>query len=277
MSRFRAEMQALRGPLEFVRDHETRLDRVKNAAEAARQALERAGGLDLPPDAKRRIDDAARALAREPLDAELAGRMLERLGPLLDSRYPRRVMGLATDRLPGVGPKTARAFAQREVATIEDLLFFLPRSYEDRRELLPIEALQVGHPVCFQGEVVRCGVVPLRNGRSFLEAVVSDGTGAVSLKWFRGIEHFRERLRPGVRLLVAGEVRRYRYAKELHHPEIEQIEPGAPAESLPRIVPRYQMVDGVPPRTLCSSGCAWVRCSVSSTSWTSRKNADLLA
>jgi ATP-dependent DNA helicase RecG len=80
--------------------------------------------------------------------------------------------------------------------------------------------------------------------------VVSDGTGAVSLKWFRGIEHFRERLKPGVRLLVAGEVRRYRYAKELHHPEVERIDPDAPDESLPRIVPRYGIVEGVPPRTL---------------------------
>ena len=250
MSRFRAEMQALRGPLEFVRDHEEQLDRVKNAGEAAGAALARAAKLDVPPDARRRIHEASERLEGAPLVAERAGQVLEGLGPLLDPAWPARALGLGTDRIPGVGPKTARTLAQREVQTIEDLLFLLPRSYEDRRELLAVEALQVGQRAVFEAEVVRCGAVSLRNGRRFLEAVVSDGTGAVSLKWFRGLQHFEERLRPGLRVLVAGDVRRYRYAKELHHPEIELLAAEATQGSLSRIVPVYSAVEGVPPRTL---------------------------
>jgi ATP-dependent DNA helicase RecG len=150
----------------------------------------------------------------------------------------------------GVGPKTAAALARKEIHSVEDLLLFLPRSYEDRRELSEIQDLQVGHSVCFEGRVTRSGVVSLPNGRSFLQVVVSDGTAAVNLKWFRGIAHFRDRLTPGVRVLVAGDVRRYRYSKELHHPDVELLSEEAAVQSLPRIVPAYSAVEGVAPRTL---------------------------
>ena len=115
---------------------------------------------------------------------------------------------------------------------------------------MPISELVVGRPACFEGTVTRSGAVRLHNGRSFFRAVVSDGTASVQLKWFRGIAHFEDRLCAGVRILVAGDVRRYRYAKELTHPEVEVISADAAVESLPRIVPAYSAVEGVPPRTL---------------------------
>jgi ATP-dependent DNA helicase RecG len=209
-------------------------------------ALEAAAALEIPPNARARLSEAAAGL-REAGDRGAAARLLE---PLLAEDYPVRALRLTTDRLPGVGTKTAAALARKEIRTVEDLLLFLPRAYEDRRVLVPIESLEVGQSACFEGNVIRAGVVPLRSGRSFFQATVSDATGAVNLKWFRGIRHFEERIRPGVRLLVSGDVRRYRYSKELSHPDVEVLADDALRESLPRIIPRYSTVEGLPPRTL---------------------------
>jgi ATP-dependent DNA helicase RecG len=41
---------------------------------------------------------------------------------------------LPVQYLKGVGPKMAARFAAKKIATVEDLLYFLPRTYEDRRE-----------------------------------------------------------------------------------------------------------------------------------------------
>ena len=243
-------MQAVRGPLEFALAHPESLDRVKNARETLRAALKRAAALSIPPDARRRLRDAAGLLEERALDAPLAERVQKRLGPLLDEAYPQRALALDTERVTGVGPRLAQALARKEVLRVEDLLFLLPRAYEDRRELVRIEELSVGHSACFEARVTRAGLTRLKNGRQMFQAVVTDGSGAVQLKWFRGAAHFERRIVPGARLLVAGEVRRYRYAKELYHPEVEVLGDETPVAALPRIVPVYSAVEGVPPRTL---------------------------
>ena len=249
MSNFVERVRSIHGPLEFAREKPQRLERTPGLKESLLSALRRCAELRIPPEAMRRLEAAARAL-----DTGDAVQVLEfaaeRLAPILDPTYPQRALSQPTARLPGVGPKTADALARKEIRRVEDLLFFLPRSYEDRRELCPIEALQVGRPACFRGTVTRAHVVSSRKGRSFLEAVVSDGTASVQLKWFRGVAHFRDRVVPGAEVLVAGDVRRYRFAKELHHPEVEILKDDTPLETLSRIVPTYSTVEGVPPRTL---------------------------
>jgi ATP-dependent DNA helicase RecG len=243
-------MQAIRAPLVYAARSSTARERLRDLRETLGAALERAAQLEIPPEAQRILQRSADALGRcESLEVALPA-LEQSLAPLLEDAYPLRVLGLATERVPGIGPKTAAALERKEIRTVEDLLFFLPRSYEDRRRLCKVEELQVGHPACFEARVTRAGVVPLRSGRRYFQAVVADETGAVQLKWFRGIAHFRDRLRPGCRVLVSGDVRRYRFAKELYHPEIDIVSDEAPLESLPRIVPVYASVEGVPPRTV---------------------------
>ncbi len=250
MSRFRELVTAIRGPFEFASNHPDGLEHARGLRETLLAALRRSADLRIPPEAKRRLADAASAIEAGGLAPSALELAADRLAPILDPAYAQRALGQPTLRLPGVGPKMGEALARKEIRTVEDLLFFLPRSYEDRRDLIPIEALQVGRPACFRGTVTRSSVVSARSGRRFLQVVVSDGTASVQLKWFRGIAHFQDRILPGVELLVAGDVRRYRYAKELHHPEVEVLGEATPLDTLSRIVPRYSAVEGVPARTL---------------------------
>jgi ATP-dependent DNA helicase RecG len=51
-------------------------------------------------------------------------------------------LNLPVQYLKGVGPKMAARFAAKKISTVEDLLFFLPRTYEDRREIKKINRLE---------------------------------------------------------------------------------------------------------------------------------------
>ena len=250
MSAFARAAEGIRGPLEYARARHGRLERAPDLPDTLERALRRAAGLCIPPEASRRLLACADEVAAGGLTPEVLETAAGRLAPLLDPGYPALVLAQRTDVVPGIGPKSRAALERRGVRTVEDLLLFLPRAYEDRRVLVPIRDLQVGRSACFSGTVTRAHEAQLRNGRRVLEAVVTDGTAAVSLKWFRGIAHFRERLQPGQRVLVAGDVRRYRYAKELYHPDVELLAEETPVGSLPRIVPGYPAVEGIPPRSL---------------------------
>ncbi|MFH1347818.1 MAG: hypothetical protein ABIH22_03920, partial [Candidatus Margulisiibacteriota bacterium] len=44
--------------------------------------------------------------------------------------------------LKGVGPKVAKLLKKLSVTTVEDLIYFFPRDYEDRTNVKPIGSLE---------------------------------------------------------------------------------------------------------------------------------------
>jgi ATP-dependent DNA helicase RecG len=154
----------------------------------------------------------------------------------------------------GIGPRLAALFEKKGICTVEDALYFLPRAYEDRRALRKIGDLQAGLRQTAAGEVLLSGSVSYRKGKKgVFEAVVGDGTGAVTLKWFHGQERYlKDRFKKGTRLLFSGDVRWFNRQKEIHHPDVDMLDddPEKDLLSFGRIVPIYSESDGLHQKTL---------------------------
>jgi ATP-dependent DNA helicase RecG len=118
-----------------------------------------------------------------------------------------------------IGGKSSQAFRSAfGMNTVADLLWHIPRRYQQRGELTNISALAEGEDVTVLAEIV-----DVRNRRmarkrgSITEVVVSDGTQSLTLTFFN--QQWREReLRIGRRGLFAGNVSSYRGARQLAHP-----------------------------------------------------------
>ncbi len=154
----------------------------------------------------------------------------------------------------GVGPKLATLFGKKGIYTIGDALYFLPRAYEDRRNLETISKLRAGQKETGMGVVLFSGIAFYQNQRKkVFEVTVGDESGSILLKWFHGNERYlRDRFKKGRRIIFSGEVRWFRGRKEIHHPEVEIIDGEIEKDSLnfKRIVPIYSEIEGVYPRTL---------------------------
>ncbi|MGZ5477807.1 MAG: ATP-dependent DNA helicase RecG, partial [Thermoanaerobaculia bacterium] len=89
--------------------------------------------------------------------------------------------------LKGVGDARAKALEESGLATVNDLLWFFPFRYEDRRHPTRIADIgqHVDRPVLVRGRVVSAGarLSPIKRMRIF-EAVLEDGSGAVKLVFF---------------------------------------------------------------------------------------------
>jgi len=264
-------IDAVLRPLAFAsRDEGAQASRIRDLEKSVAGACDRVLARALPSDL-RRLFEAIRSDFSEELeeDAKRAAiaRAERRLEPLTLPGWTEGLLARPLSALPGVGPKRAAALEKRGLRSLGDLLFHLPTRYEDRRELVLIGQLEVGRRATFIAEV-RSSETTTSHARGrhrrILQAVVADETGSILLKWFRSADVLESQLKKGNWILVTGDVKRFRFSKELVHPEIEPIDaPGdAPGEgeppaaaardsdSLRQIVADYTAPEGVNPRTL---------------------------
>jgi ATP-dependent DNA helicase RecG len=169
-------------------------------------------------------------------------------------QYSRNRLLTPIQFVKGVGPKLARLFEKKGILTVEDALYFLPRCYEDRRNLKKISELKAGRKETCFGEILLSGVAFYQNKKKkVFEVVVGDGSGTITLKWFHGNERYlRERFKKGRQLIFSGEVRWYNYQREIHHPDVEIVDGDMEKDYLnfKRIVPIYSETEGLYQKTL---------------------------
>jgi ATP-dependent DNA helicase RecG len=146
----------------------------------------------------------------------------------------------------GVGPKIGVLLARKGLRTVEDLLYFLPRKYEDRRFVKTITQAEVGRKETVIGDVVRAEIHPYNKRRVF-EVVLRDDSGTLKAKWFKGsFTYLRNTFKPGLRVILTGDVRLYQFELEMIHPDFEILEEGEDSHlHFKRIVPIYSETEGL--------------------------------
>lgn len=143
----------------------------------------------------------------------------------------------------GIGPKSAGNLARLGLRTLGDLLWHLPRRYDDYSQLRTISRLWYGEEVTIIATVEKIQVRPVRGGKiKLVEAVVSDGTGALRATWFNQ-PWIAEQLQPGHPVVLAGKVEQYLGRLTLNNPEYEPVERQQLHTN--RIVPVYPLTAGV--------------------------------
>jgi ATP-dependent DNA helicase RecG len=156
--------------------------------------------------------------------------------------------------IKGVGEVRERALLRLGVKTAEDLLFFFPRRYEDRRNITPFSALTAGSVMSVVAEVTAFEKRPTsRRGLEISSALLSDGKDFIRAVWFN-MPRLEGILTPGTRVALYGKVE-IRGGIQLKSPEFEVLDEADP-ESVGRIVPIYPATAGLSPK--------WVRRIVSS-------------
>jgi ATP-dependent DNA helicase RecG len=148
--------------------------------------------------------------------------------------------------LTGVGPAVAAKLEKLGITTLQDLLFHLPLRYEDRTRITPIGALQHGSHAVIEGVIehteqrLRGG----KRGRSLL-CQISDGTGAILLRFFYYNASQQANLAGGVRIRCYGEARFGAGRLEMVHPEYRRLFDDAPAPVEETLTAVYPKTEGV--------------------------------
>jgi ATP-dependent DNA helicase RecG len=144
-----------------------------------------------------------------------------------------------------VGPKLG-------IRTVRDLLFHLPRRYDDLRELST--ARDLARFADGEAASARLQVRGIRVEQTFRRRVerttayLGDETGEVEATWF-GRRFIAGRLREGTWVVVSGKIRRRGFTISLDNPEF-QVDDGSALLHAGRIVPVYRLTAGLTATTL---------------------------
>jgi ATP-dependent DNA helicase RecG len=159
----------------------------------------------------------------------------------------------------GVGPARAAMLEAKGLATVEDLLAYVPFRYEDRSNVKTIAQLAPGEMATVIAEVRSAKLSGFkRRNLGLFEARFTDSSRAILVgKWFHG-GYLANVLVEGMKLSLFGKIEFDSYSGELTvlHPEFEILssddEEGEAALHTGRVVPIYEAVSKITTRMLRS-------------------------
>ncbi|MCH7328818.1 ATP-dependent DNA helicase RecG [Acinetobacter modestus] len=132
----------------------------------------------------------------------------------------------SVQQLQGVGAAAATLLEKLHIFSTDDLLFHLPRDYEDRSTIIPMNQLVVGRSYLLEGEVRSVDFPPGK--KKSLAALLQDDFGKVTLRFYHIYKGLTDRIKMGQQLRIFGEVRVGARGLEMYHPEIQMIQQHTP-------------------------------------------------
>ncbi len=172
--------------------------------------------------------------------------------PCLPQPSPSSGLRAPTHSLPGIGPKLAARLAERQLASVYDLIWNLPRRYQDVRNVSPLgEALESavdGEHVTLTG-VVKNSRFARRGARRWLDVRFADpgnSSEELTVRWFQAYPSLAAKFEQGTDSILSGVIRYRNGNPEMANPEVLSKEDEG-------VLVRYGAVPGVPAKTLAKA------------------------
>ena len=144
--------------------------------------------------------------------------------------------------LKGVGKKRLPLLEKLHIETIDDLLHFFPRRYEDRRKVIPIMAAPFGREVLVSGQVMSKQMAGSPYSRKrLLKVQIEDNTGSLELLFFNG-KYLESYFKPGEQMTFFGKITLNNGRRQMAHPEFHKL--GDPKD-VRGLLPVYPLTDGL--------------------------------
>lgn len=151
--------------------------------------------------------------------------------------------------LKGVGEKRAELFGKKGIHTVEDLLYFFPRAYEDRSKTKYISDCVAGETVCVSVEVYSpVREVRIRRNMTIYSMVVCDESGAMTVVWYNN-RFVKDAFSTGEKCILYGKISINRNKIEMVNPIFEK---SGKEHFTGKIVPIYPLTGNLNQKTVQS-------------------------
>ena len=162
------------------------------------------------------------------------------------------ILSTPIENVKGVGAKRASALKDVDILTLGDLLYYLPRRYLDRTQILPMARAPIGQEVTLIGQVRQTRFIP--GSRPRFVMVVADETDDITCTFFQGGRYLQRNFTVGDELAISGKVDLFQGRRQIVHPEYEFIHGEGRLHHTGGVIPLYTTSADMKERGLRSRG-----------------------
>ena len=142
--------------------------------------------------------------------------------------------------IKGIGSKTTKLFKKKNINTIFDLIWSLPRNFTDRTNVLTINELQIGKICTVVVDVKKYNFPRVRRLPNRVSCV--DNTGEIDCIFFNSYEGYIKKILPlNSRVTISGKVRYYKGRYQITNPTHVSND----TNSIKKIHSNYSLTDGL--------------------------------
>lgn len=152
-----------------------------------------------------------------------------------------KLSSIEISEVKDIGSVRKKALTSAGIFTVEDLLFYFPRRYLDRKTIQPIANIIMDPgEMTFIAKLFKVKVFPAKNYKTRLHAAFSDGTGILTCIWFQGGEYVQKILVEDEEYILSG-VPKYYNGWKIDHPVIERMDEEHNLKNTGKIIPLYPL------------------------------------
>ena len=163
--------------------------------------------------------------------------------------------------IKGVGPKVGNLLNKLGIYTAKDLLFYFPKRHIDYSSRVYIKDLKEGKDATVIGTIKSISAYNSKNNLGIITIAIEDETGILKLTFFYAkanrflLERYKSQFIKGSNIIVSGKAKIDKYSGiyTIDKPEFQVLSGEFDSDknlNLARIVPVYQLVEGLSIKTL---------------------------
>ncbi|MCQ4921832.1 ATP-dependent DNA helicase RecG [Tissierella carlieri] len=151
-------------------------------------------------------------------------------------------MAVNIQYLKGVGPKRASRLRKLNINTVEDLMYFIPRDYDDRSKFKTLRECMIGEKVSLEVEIIgKANILRPRRNLSIIKIPVKDSSHNAYLVWFNQ-EYLKDKFIVGEKIIVNGKINKVGMEIQIMSPVFEK---SGTMNKVGRITPIYSLTEGL--------------------------------
>ena len=144
------------------------------------------------------------------------------------------------NNIDGVGNKTAKLFKKKNINTVFDLIWTLPKDFVDRRNLTKINELQIGKIQTINVNVVKYSFPRIRNLPN--RVICKDDTGEIDCIFFNSFEGYIRKILPlTTSVTISGKINYFRKKYQIINPTYVSND----MNSIKKVFSTYSLTEGL--------------------------------
>ena len=144
------------------------------------------------------------------------------------------------DTIKGIGSKTAKLFKKKNIITIFDLIWNLPKDFTDRTDQKKINELQIGKIQTVEVNIIKYNFPRIRNLPN--RVICEDDTGKLDCVFFNSYEGYIRKILPlNKKIIISGKIGYFKKRYQITNP----THISSDTNSIKKVFSDYSLTDGI--------------------------------